>query len=60
MPLQSSVPFIVMTTIMTVVGGIVPLVHYLGKGEPRKSMVDNWDRMLFTRDKKIDKITGGS
>jgi len=35
MPLQSSVPFLVITGIITVVGGIVPVAHYIITGEVR-------------------------
>jgi hypothetical protein len=91
MPLQSTVPFMVIATIITVVGGAMPIAHYLIAGEvrppraaarpphccrrpftwpcalasgrassraaqPRRTMIDNWDRMLFRRDHKIDRI----
>eukprot|EP00307_Rebecca_sp_RCC1486_P010767 CAMPEP_0119419658 /NCGR_PEP_ID=MMETSP1335-20130426/21502_1 /TAXON_ID=259385 /ORGANISM="Chrysoculter rhomboideus, Strain RCC1486" /LENGTH=45 /DNA_ID= /DNA_START= /DNA_END= /DNA_ORIENTATION= len=41
---------------MGVVGGALPVVHYLGYGEKRATRVDTWDRMLLRRDKKIDRM----
>jgi hypothetical protein len=35
MPLQSTVPFMVITTIITLVGGVLPLAHYVIAGEVR-------------------------
>lgn len=33
MPLQSSVPFMVIATIITVVGGVTPIIHWAITGE---------------------------
>mmetsp|Transcript_25838 Transcript_25838/g.86608 ORF Transcript_25838/g.86608 Transcript_25838/m.86608 type:complete len:95 (-) Transcript_25838:539-823(-) len=56
MPLQSSVPFMIITGILGVTTGLIPVAHYLLTGEKRRTMVDEWDRKLFQRDRKIDRM----
>lgn len=55
MPWQTAPGIIVIIACFTFTGGMIPVIHHLVKGKPRRAMRDDFDFLMEKRDERLIK-----
>jgi NADH-ubiquinone oxidoreductase MWFE subunit len=51
---ESAPPFILITIMISAMGGLPALVHKMAYGKPKAVGLDSWDRKLLKRDAAVE------